>query len=292
MKVDVSSEFQLFGRKMKYVAIFTIFGIIPYVGNIFSLINLILLFLCLDDIKNANRKLNSYILNNYRSKYLIALILTVFTSILGIIGSFPPFNSLKLIYHTGNLTITIDLLFIPALILFIIIGAVEMIVWQKLIDFSLQSSNLFPLSIKTNIIKGSKDLKYAAIMIILTFLMITILIAWILQIIGFFRLSTLEQYQYEEPQISTKIDSEPKSEVYIEDRSFSKFDKMIYQFLKQNEGKAFTFTAILNRIISKLDDENEIEYFKTNGEELLNQLSLKKYVNVVVKQGEVFYLIA
>jgi hypothetical protein len=92
--------------------------------------------------------------------------------------------------------------------------------------------------------------------------------------------------------MSTIVNSEPKREVYKEDKFFSKLDKMIYQFLKQNVGKAFTFTAILNRIIDNLEDENEIEYLKTNGEELLNQLSLRKYINVVVKQGEVFYLIA
>lgn len=277
---------------MKYVAIFTIFGIIPYVGNIFSVINLILLFLCLDDINNANKKLNSDNLNDFRSKFLIALILTVFTSILSIIGFFPPFNSLKLIFHAGILTISIDLLFIPVLILYIIIGAIEMIAWQRMIDFAIQSSNLFPLAIKSNIIRGSKNLKNAAIMTILSFLIVTIFIGWILQIIGFFRLSNLEQFHYEKPQMSTIVNSQPKREVYKEDKSFSKFDKMIYQFLKQNAGKAFTFTAILNRIIDNLEDENEIEYLKTNGEELLNQLSLRKYINVVVKQGEVFYLIA
>ena len=288
----MSTEFRLFGLKMKYVAIFTILGIIPYIGNILGLINLILLFLCLDDIKNVNRKLKSDILNDYRSKYLIALILIVITSIIGIIGFFPPFNSMKLIFHSGNLTISIDVLFIPALILYIIIGAIEMIAWQKLIDFTFLSSNLFPLSIKTNIMRGSKNLKNAAIMTILSFLIITIFIGWILQIIGFFRLSSLEQFHYKQPQISTIVDSEPKRQVYKEDRSFSKFDKMIYEFLKQNDGKAFTFTAILKRITDNLDDENEIEYFKTNGEELLNQLSLRKFINVVVKNGEVFYLIA
>ena len=291
MNIDISTEFRLFGHKMKYVAIFGILGIIPYVGNIFRLINLILLFLCLDDIKNANRKLKSDILNNYRSKYLIALVLTVCTSIIGIIGSFPPFNTWKLIYHSGSFTLSIDILVIPVFIISIIIGAIEMIAWQKMTDFASLSSNLFPLSIKRNIIMGSKNLKNAAIMTILSFLIVTIFIGWVLQIIGFFRLSTLEQFQHEEPQPSTIVHSEPKKEVSTGDRSLSKFDKMIYQFLKQNEGKAFTFTAILNRIIANLDDENEIEYFKTNGEELLNQLSLRKYINVVVKNKEVYYLI-
>jgi len=276
---------------MKFVAIFTILGIIDYLGVIFSLLALILLFTCLSEIKNVNLKLNSASLKNYQSKYYIALILGMTNTVLAILATFPPFNSLILIFYYGNFILSIHQFVIPMLIIIIIRTAIEMIAWKNFVDFAYQSSNVFPSYFKASIIKGSKNLKNAALMLILSFLIITISISWVLQIIGFIRLSNLEDFSYEKHQIATATVSEPKREVCEKDDSFSKFEKMIYHYLKENTGKAFTIRALKNRVIEKLLDENEKEFFEMNSEEILNQMGLKKQIEVVIKKGEAFYLI-
>ena len=70
-----------------------------------------------------------------------------------------------------------------------------------------------------------------------------------------------------------------------------KFEKLIYQMLKSNSGKAYTIKAILNRIVRQLSDESEKQFIRTNGEEILNEMSLKNQIKVVIKNGEGYYMI-
>ena len=186
---------------MKIVAILTILTIIPYAGNILSLIALILLFQCLADISKANMKLNSPILEEYRSKYSTALVLRIIGVILNIVAWFFPVDYLGFLTLTFNpVSLTISGV---GWILSIIAGAIEMGAWQSFIDFTEQSSNIFPAYLKGEIIEGGKNLKTAALMYILSFLLITILIGWILQIIGFFKLAKLEQIGFTGAPVST-----------------------------------------------------------------------------------------
>ena len=72
--------------------------------------------------------------------------------------------------------------------------------------------------------------------------------------------------------------------------SFSKYEKIIYQLLREDSQKAYTIRAIMNRIISRVPNESEKQFIKDNCEEILNQMSLKQKIKVVIKQGEVYYL--
>jgi hypothetical protein len=76
-----------------------------------------------------------------------------------------------------------------------------------------------------------------------------------------------------------------KSDPYL------KFEKIIYQMLKSNSGKAYTIKAILNRIIGQLSDESDKQFIRVNGEEILNEMSLKNQIKVVIKNGEGYYMI-
>jgi len=62
-------------------------------------------------------------------------------------------------------------------------------------------------------------------------------------------------------------------------------DDIIY-YLKNNEGKAFTLKALLNRIY----EENQIEINKNTVEELLQVLVNNNEIKLQFKDGETFYL--
>ena len=73
--------------------------------------------------------------------------------------------------------------------------------------------------------------------------------------------------------------------------SFLKYEKIISQILREDSKRAYTMRAIINRIIYQIRDESETQFIKDNCEEILNRMSLKKKIKVVVKHGEVFYLL-
>lgn len=68
-----------------------------------------------------------------------------------------------------------------------------------------------------------------------------------------------------------------------------KFENMIYQYLTENRGKAFTTRAITNRIIEKLFDQSDKDFLKINAERILNRLSIKKHISVVQRDEELYY---
>jgi len=193
--VNVNNEFSEFGKKMKIVGIMTILVIIPYVGSFLTFIGFIIGLMALSDIRNANNKLNQSSLENYRSKYIVAVIFRMIGSVVSIVGSFYSFSILfNLSYFYSSPALFLS--FIPMLIGFVInliAGALEMDAWRSLTDFFNQHRNLFPTYVANEASEGSDKLRTAALMNILSFLIITILIGWILQIIGYFKLAKLEE---------------------------------------------------------------------------------------------------
>lgn len=193
--VNVNNEFSEFGKKMKIVGIMTILVIIPFVGSFLSFIGFIFGLMALGDIRNANNKLNQPSLENYRSKFIIAVIFRMIGSVVSIVGSFYTFPSL----FDFSFSISIPALimsFIPMFVGFVInliAGILEMDAWRSLTDFFNQHRTLFPTYVANEASEGSDKLRTAALMNILSFLIITILIGWIFQIIGYFKLAKLEE---------------------------------------------------------------------------------------------------
>ena len=193
--INVNNEFSEFGKKMKIVGIMTVLVIIPYVGSFLTFIGFIIGLMALSDIRNANNKLNQSSLENYRSKYIIAIIFRMIGSVVSVVGSFYSFSNLFTLSYFYNPSVFF-LTVIPMLIGFVInliAGAIEMDAWRSLTDFFNQNRNLFPANFANEASEGSDKLRTAALMNILSFLIITILIGWILQIIGYFKLAKLEE---------------------------------------------------------------------------------------------------
>ena len=193
---------------MKTVAILTILTIIPWAGTILNIVAVILLFLCLGDISRVNMQLHSKPLENYRSNFTAALVLRLIIAILAIIGWFFPIDFLSFMY-TKPLNFLINGV---GWILIIIAGAIEMVAWQSFMNFTVQSTTLFPTYIRGNVMDGSKQLKNAGLMSALIFLFITFIIGWIFQIIGYFKLAKLEEMEYAESPvlIETALETTPK----------------------------------------------------------------------------------
>ena len=193
--IDVRSEFSEFGKKMKIVGIMTILVIIPYVGSFLSIIGFLFGIMALGDIRNANNKLNQSSLENYRSKYISAIIIRIVSTAISAIGTFFTSNWIFDLVFTFNLSALIGgaVILLITFVLNIIAAAIEMDAWRSLTDFFNQNRVLFPQHIAMEAAEGSDKLRSAALMNILSFLIITILIGWILQIIGYFKLAKLEE---------------------------------------------------------------------------------------------------
>jgi len=211
--IDVRSEFCEFGKKMRIVGIMTILVIVPYIGSYLSFIGFIFSLMALGDIRNANNKLNQSSLENYRLKYISAIVIRIISTAISVIGSFFTSNWVVNFLFNFNLGALIGgLMLISITFIFnIIAGAIEMDAWRSLTDFFNQNRKLFPQHIAMEAADGSDKLRSAALMNILSFLIITILIGWILQIIGFFKLAKLEEItRYSD---STPIPTTPVEEV-------------------------------------------------------------------------------
>ena len=151
--------------------------------------------MALGDIRNANNKLNQSSLENYRSKFIIAVVFRMIAAVVSIVGSFYTFPNLFDFNYLTDFPALI-MSFIPMFIGFvinIIAGILEMDAWRSLTGFFNQHRNLFPTYVANEASEGSDKLRTAALMNILSFLIITIIIGWIYQIIGYFKLAKLEE---------------------------------------------------------------------------------------------------
>jgi uncharacterized membrane protein len=165
------------------------------VGSFLSIIGFIFGIMALGDIRNANNKLNQSSLENYRSKYISAIIIRIVSTAISAIGTFFTSNWIFDLVFTFNLSALIGgaVILLITFVLNIIAAAIEMDAWRSLTDFFNQNRVLFPQHIAMEAAEGSDKLRSAALMNILSFLIITILIGWILQIIGYFKLAKLEE---------------------------------------------------------------------------------------------------
>ena len=62
-------------------------------------------------------------------------------------------------------------------------------------------------------------------------------------------------------------------------------------FLRENQGSAFTFKAISNRLEQFIKDPDELAYAKRNLQEILDRMDLLGIIDIVKDSGETHYLI-
>ncbi len=203
---ELESLWRDFGKNMNLVAIMTVLTIVT---GITGIIAAIFLFMALGNIKMINYRLNSQYLDEFRSKYITAFVLKFVCIpflIVGIVLLVFPFGALPMgmgyipSYYWFNLLIGIVPVVI-SFILFIISYSIEMKAWDNLKYFLEENRSMFPEHIARETIDGAEKLRTGALLYALGFLIITAIIGFILQVIGFFKLAKLEN-RYSMPTVA------------------------------------------------------------------------------------------
>jgi uncharacterized membrane protein len=202
---ELESLWRDFGKNMNLVAIMTVLTIVT---GITGIIALIFLFIALGNIKMINYRLNSQYLDEFRSKYITAFILKLVCIpflVGGIMLIVFPFGAMH--YGIGYIpsfylfNILIGLVpLVISFILFIISYSFEMKAWDNLKYFLEENRSMFPEYVARESIDGAGKLRTGALLYALGFLIITAIIGFILQVIGFFKLAKFEQiYNLQSP---------------------------------------------------------------------------------------------
>ncbi len=210
--MDVRKDFYEFGKNMQIVAICTVLSLVT---GVTSLIALIFIFIALGNIKNANLKLNNEYLEEFRSKYVRSFVLRICGTIVVMIGVIDMVLFLFLPSYIISFwtTFTISVILILAGLIFLITSVVvEMKAWKNLKRFFEENRSMFPGNLYNELIDGCDKLKTAALLNALGFLIITIIIGFIYQIIGYFKLAKLNNLMlYDVPKTSLTQVSLPAS---------------------------------------------------------------------------------
>lgn len=196
---ELNSLWNSFGKNMNMVAIMTL---LTLVTGITGIIALIFLFLALGNIKIINYRLNSQYLDEFRSKYITSFILKMITTpilIVGIILLIFPFGGWYFPYYYW-ISIVIGVIpIIIAVVLFIVSYSFEMKAWENLRFFLEQNRSMFPEYLVRESIEGAEKLRTGALLNALGFLVITAIIGFILQVIGYFKLAKFENFYISMP---------------------------------------------------------------------------------------------
>ena len=210
--MDVRKDFYEFGKNMQIVAICTV---LTLVTGVTGLIALIFIFIALGNIKTANLKLNNEYLEEFRSKYIKAFILRICGTIALMIGVFSVVFYLFFPSYFPSfwITVSISVIIILTGLTFGITSLVaEMKAWENLKRFFEENRSMFPGNIYNELIDGCDKLKTAALLNALGFLIITAIIGFIYQIIGFFKLAKLNTLLlYDVPKTSPMQVNLPES---------------------------------------------------------------------------------
>ena len=189
--MDVRKDFYEFGKSMEIVAICTVLSVVT---GVTGLISLIFIFIALGNIKNANLKLNNEYLDEFRSKYVRSFILKICGTIVLMVGLMNVvfFFFVPSYFNFFWIDITVSVVLSLAGLTFLISSVVvEMKAWKNLKRFFEENRNMFPGNLSNELIDGCDKLKTAALLNALGFLVITIIIGFIYQIIGYFKLAKL-----------------------------------------------------------------------------------------------------
>jgi len=202
-----------FVRRLRVVGVLLIFVIIPFLGFVIIPIHFILTMVAVGDVSKLNRELKDPYLQSFRSKYITA-------SIIKLIGS--------IIVHAGALMLAValnvnpiyDLFYysffprwiISPIVIVFIVGFVSMIIgsiteigaWNNLKLFVYHNKELFPVGISYNTTAKVENLRSGAVAWALGFLVITILIGWIHQLVGYFGLSNVAEKRMKAEPIAPK----------------------------------------------------------------------------------------
>lgn len=223
MDSNTNIQFYKFGKHMHIAAIAAAISLIPPITPFTGLIAQFFIFSALGDIKTINYQLLDPYLELFRKDYIRGFVTKVFgviflfggAIVLGINLGIPP---VAYKFWVIGLPITITIM-VTGLIFHIIGSAIEMRAWENLKIYFMTNKLLFPEHMRHKLIDGCDNLRTGALLWALGIFIVTAIIGWILQAVGFFKLAKLDNLIYYEqnephtkiitPQASTSITMQP-----------------------------------------------------------------------------------
>jgi MFS family permease len=176
-----------FGKNMHTVGLMMA---LSFVVGVTGIVALIFIFIAIGNLKRINFYLKDNRLEEFRSKYIQAFALRI-------IGVVVMVGGLVGMFFTGFYGDDWMFLLAPIVIGLIIViagGAIEMKAWDILKSFFEDQQDYFPAILHRDLVDGCDNLKTAALMYLLSFLVITLLIGIIFQIMGYFKLAKLKDF--------------------------------------------------------------------------------------------------
>jgi uncharacterized membrane protein len=192
-----------FGKNMHTVGLMMA---LSFVVGITGLVALIFVFIAIGNIKRINFYLKDARLEEFRTKYIQAFVLRI-------VGVLVMVGGLIGMIFSGFLGDDWMFLFAPIVIGLIIViagGAIEMRAWDTLKSFFEDQVDYFPPILHRDLVDGCNNLKTAALMYLIGFLVITLLVGIIFQIIGYFKLAKLKDLiaPYYHTTVTTQVQAQ------------------------------------------------------------------------------------
>ncbi len=187
-----------FTKSLRSIGVLLIFVMIPYLAFIIIPIQFILTMVALSNINYINHELKDPYLNSFRSRYLTASIFKLIGSMTVHVGALllairliigPIFSPFYLGSFYGWIFSPAAIIFIIGFVIMIIASIIEVGAWDNLKLFIHHNKEMFPERIKYETTTKVENLRSGALSWALGFLIVTIIIGWILQLIGYFGLS-------------------------------------------------------------------------------------------------------
>ncbi|MFX1360436.1 MAG: zinc ribbon domain-containing protein [Promethearchaeota archaeon] len=231
--MDVNNKFYEFGKYIRIVAIATILSIIPFISFAGMVLTFIFVIIASVHLLAINRQLKDVTLGEFRSKWLKGVIIRIigmfiinvcFAIVLTMIRRRGIMGVIELIttgwsYPYPNpalaLLIGVGVTFFIGFILVIVGSSKEMSAWRLFYNFLKENETLFPKMISASTMEGAEKCRTGALMFTLSFLIITPIIGYIFQAIGYFKIASLiklgEPYPDLEPVLPISVPiSKPK----------------------------------------------------------------------------------
>jgi len=213
---NLEIKWMKFGKNLRNIGGLLILIVIPYIAFIALVVQLILIIILINDMNDINRELKNPHLEEFRSKYLACSIIKFIGAIslniacVMIAAAFifdfsPPFFPTTP-FGPFVMFIPIIILLIIGFVLMIVGSAVEMGAWDNLKMYIVQNREMFP-KMGVDAIDGVEKLRSGALLWVLGFLIVPIAIGWIFQLIGYFTLGKIAEW---EPVISKQPDLVPE----------------------------------------------------------------------------------
>lgn len=210
---SVYVELRDFGKNMQYLAIFMLLSLIPGIGPVAMILYLIFMFSALKNIRLMYYSLNDQNLESFRIK-MVSSITRGFLSIFSIIPG-GIFLAIGLVMPMQNyISIIIgSLLLLLGFILMISSHAIERAAWKNLNAFLKENRQMFPEMALREVLEGTENLETGALLYSLFIFGITIIIGYILKVIGYFKLAKLSQLEISIPMepVIEVVQSSPQS---------------------------------------------------------------------------------